>query len=118
MSIAGYFYCRGRGREVGLIGFVGIVAPAIASVGHSTCKTIVLSGLVGGLLLIVDGFSLSQVWRKLLPTGAAALIGAPFLLWLLQQTSFNQTSKLAPIQLANIEPLAQLELPSCLFVFY
>ncbi|MDK9760112.1 iron chelate uptake ABC transporter family permease subunit, partial [Vibrio sp. D173a] len=60
--------------EVGIIGFIGIVAPAIAR------------------MLGIQPFS--GVGGELLPTGAmTALLGAPFLLWLLQRTKLNSELK-------------------------
>ncbi|MGD8120914.1 Fe(3+)-hydroxamate ABC transporter permease FhuB [Vibrio sp. TRT 2004] len=85
--------------EVGLIGFVGIVAPAIARMlgARSLMKQILVSGIVGStLLLIVDLVvqPFSGVGGELLPTGAmTALIGAPFLLWLLQRTKLQSYLK-------------------------
>ncbi|MGY5612888.1 Fe(3+)-hydroxamate ABC transporter permease FhuB [Vibrio brasiliensis] len=85
--------------EVGLIGFVGIVAPAIARIlgARSLMKQILVSGIVGStLLLIVDLVvqPFSGVGGELLPTGAmTALIGAPFLLWLLQRTKLQSDLK-------------------------
>ncbi|MGD8173631.1 Fe(3+)-hydroxamate ABC transporter permease FhuB [Vibrio sp. TRT 21S02] len=85
--------------EVGLIGFVGIVAPAIARMlgARTLTKQILMSGLVGsGILLIVDLViqPFSGVGGELLPTGAmTALIGAPFLLWLLQRTKLQSDLK-------------------------
>ena len=85
--------------EVGLIGFVGIVAPAIARMlgARTLAKQIVFSGLVGSLLLLIVDLVIqpfSGVGGELLPTGAmTALIGAPFLLWLLQRTKLQSDLK-------------------------
>ena len=85
--------------EVGLIGFVGIVAPAIARMlgVRALAKQILASGVIGsGILLIVDLViqPFSGVGGELLPTGAmTALIGAPFLLWLLQRTKLQSDLK-------------------------
>ncbi len=85
--------------EVGLIGFIGIVAPAIARMlgARTLAKQILLSGLIGSsILLIVDLIvqPFSGVGGELLPTGAmTALIGAPFLLWLLQRTKLQSDLK-------------------------
>ena len=85
--------------EVGLIGFVGIVAPAIARMlgARTLAKQIVVSGLVGSLLLLIVDLVIqpfSGVGGELLPTGAmTALIGAPFLLWLLQRTKLQSDLK-------------------------
>ncbi|MDC5818654.1 Fe(3+)-hydroxamate ABC transporter permease FhuB [Vibrio europaeus] len=85
--------------EVGLIGFVGIVAPAIARMlgVRALAKQILASGVIGSsILLIVDLViqPFSGVGGELLPTGAmTALIGAPFLLWLLQRTKLQSDLK-------------------------
>ncbi|ANS87873.1 Hemin transport system permease protein HmuU [Vibrio scophthalmi] len=85
--------------EVGLIGFVGIVAPAITRILgiRGLGKQIVVSGLVGGgMLLMVDLLvqPISGFGGELLPTGAmTALLGAPFLLWLLQRTNLHSELK-------------------------
>lgn len=84
--------------EVGLIGFVGIVAPAMARMlgARTLAKQILTSGVIGSaILLIVDLLiNLSLVWGELLPTGAmTALIGAPFLLWLLQRSKLQSDLK-------------------------
>ncbi|EMB48209.1 iron-hydroxamate transporter permease subunit [Vibrio mimicus] len=78
--------------EVGLIGFIGIVAPAIArllGIRQLTAQ-LLSSGVIGALMLLVVDLAIqpfSGVGGELLPTGAmTALLGAPFLLWLLQHT--------------------------------
>ena len=85
--------------EVGLIGFVGIVAPAIARLMgvRALAKQILVSGLVGSLILLIVDLVIqpfSGVGGELLPTGAmTALLGAPFLLWLLQRTKLQSDLK-------------------------
>ncbi len=85
--------------EVGLIGFVGIVAPAIARMlgARSLRHQIVVSGWVGSLMLLIVDLVIqpfSGVGGELLPTGAmTALIGAPFLLWLLQRAKLPSELK-------------------------
>lgn len=85
--------------EVGIIGFVGIVAPAISRMlgVRSLAKQILSSGVIGGgILLLVDLLiqPFSGVGGELLPTGAmTALLGAPFLLWLLQRTKLHSELK-------------------------
>ncbi|ENM6576432.1 Fe(3+)-hydroxamate ABC transporter permease FhuB [Vibrio fluvialis] len=85
--------------EVGLIGFVGIVAPAIARMlsARTLTQQIALSGVIGStLLLMVDLVvqPFSGAGGELLPTGAmTALLGAPFLLWLLQRTHLKSELK-------------------------
>lgn len=93
--------------EVGLIGFVGIVAPAIARMlgVRELAKQILVSGGIGSLILLtVDLVSqpLSGVGGELVPTGAmTALIGAPFLLWLLQRTKLQSDLKARSESIVN-----------------
>ncbi|MGO1296273.1 MAG: Fe(3+)-hydroxamate ABC transporter permease FhuB [Vibrio sp.] len=92
--------------NVGLIGFIGIVAPAITRLFgiRNLVKQILISGLLGSwLLLIVDMVvqPFSGIGGELLPTGAmTALIGAPCLLWLLKRLPLATDLKMhaAPIQ--------------------
>ncbi|WP_231115573.1 Fe(3+)-hydroxamate ABC transporter permease FhuB [Vibrio coralliilyticus] len=85
--------------EVGLIGFVGIVAPALARMlgARALYWQILISGLVGATMLLLADLSIqpfSGVGGELLPTGAmTALLGAPFLLWLLQRKSLQSDLK-------------------------
>lgn len=77
--------------EVGIIGFVGIVAPGVVRLLgiRQLPRQLLYSGLIGSLmLLLADLLSqpIAQATGELLPTGAmTALFGAPFLLWLLQR---------------------------------
>ncbi|MEF1186395.1 iron ABC transporter permease, partial [Vibrio sinaloensis] len=72
--------------EVGLIGFVGIVAPAVARMigARKLLAQILTSGLIGAAMLLAVDLLIqpfSGVGGEMLPTGAmTALIGAPFLL--------------------------------------
>lgn len=75
--------------EVGIIGFVGLAAPALATLSgaHSLRQKLVATPLVGAILLwMTDGLvqTLSGPGGERVPTGAAtALLGGPLLLWLL-----------------------------------
>ena len=92
--------------NVGLIGFVGIVAPAITRLfGVRTfVRQLLISGCLGSwLLLLVDMVvqPFSGIGGELLPTGAmTALIGAPCLLWLLKRLPLATDLKMhaAPVQ--------------------
>lgn len=81
--------------EVGLIGFIGIVAPAIVRLFgvRQLQLQIISSGMIGALMLLMVDLIIqpfSGVGGELLPTGAmTALIGSPFLLWLLQRTKLQ-----------------------------
>lgn len=85
--------------EVGLIGFVGIVAPAIARIlgARKLSQQIILSGSLGATMLLIVDLAIqpfSGVGGELLPTGAmTALIGSPFLLWLLRRTNLKTEQK-------------------------
>lgn len=75
--------------EVGIIGFVGLAAPAFARLaGARTSRQIALTTPLMGALVLSLTDSLMQLagsnGRDLAPTGAAtALLGGPLLLWLL-----------------------------------
>jgi iron complex transport system permease protein len=76
---------------VGLIGFVGLVAPNLARLAgarHPRAELLASIGLGAGLLLATDLLALlaNQVTRDLVPSGAvAALVGAPALIWLMRR---------------------------------
>jgi iron complex transport system permease protein len=75
--------------EVGVIGFVGLAAPALArlSGAHSLKARMIAAPLIGAILLwLTDSVVqlLAGAAGERLPTGAAtALLGGPLLLWLL-----------------------------------
>lgn len=77
--------------ELGLIGFVGLAAPALArSLGARTLmQRLLLAPLAGAVVLsLADGLllGLAALGGPVLPTGAlTGLIGGPLLLWLLPQ---------------------------------
>ena len=72
----------------GLIGFVGLIVPAIArALGtRSTRETVLASALAGGTLVVVADLIARMVVRPTeLPLGAVtALVGVPFFLWRLR----------------------------------
>lgn len=86
--------------EVGVIGFIGIGAPALARLAgvRGMGRLMVWSAAFGAALLwLADGLvQLDQGMRgELVPTGAAAaVLGAPVLLWLLPRL---RTEGLAPM---------------------
>lgn len=90
--------------SVGLIGFVGLAAPAIVRLlgVRSLSTKILLSALLGALLLGLTDLLIQQlpsVLAMLIPTGAVtAILGAPLLLWLLPRLSLKSNS---PSQLAT-----------------
>lgn len=73
---------------VGLIGFIGLIAPNVARLcgARTSFDELVFSTLLGMLLLLLSdalALLLNQWLFDLIPSGAtAALIGAPALLWL------------------------------------
>ncbi|WP_247883752.1 Fe(3+)-hydroxamate ABC transporter permease FhuB [Azospirillum sp. B21] len=75
--------------EVGVIGFVGLAAPALAhlSGARTQSQKLVAAPLIGAVLLwVTDGLVqlLAGANGERVPTGAAtALLGGPLLLWLL-----------------------------------
>lgn len=79
--------------QVGVIGFVGLAAPALARLGGRGRRMLLWSPLLGaGLLLLTDQVVqlLSGRDGALLPTGAfSALLGVPLLLWLLPRLAAN-----------------------------
>jgi ABC-type Fe3+-siderophore transport system permease subunit len=74
---------------VGTIGFVGLVAPHIARrlVGFRHLPLLLVSGLIGGLLLVsADFIGRIIIAPKDVPSGlVVALIGTPYLLYLLRK---------------------------------
>jgi iron complex transport system permease protein len=72
----------------GLIGFVGLIVPAIArALGtRSTRETVLASALAGGTLVVAADLVARTVMRPTeLPLGAVtALVGVPFFLWRLR----------------------------------
>lgn len=74
---------------VGTIGFVGLVAPHIARrlVGFRHLPLLIVSGLLGGLILVTADFvGRIVIAPKDIPSGLiVALIGTPYLLYLLRK---------------------------------
>ncbi|MEB1808520.1 MAG: iron ABC transporter permease [Bacillaceae bacterium] len=74
---------------VGVIGFIGLVAPHIARriVGFRHYPLMIVSGLLGGLLLVVADFiGRIVIAPKDIPSGLiVALVGTPYLLYLLRK---------------------------------
>ncbi|WP_337075638.1 Fe(3+)-hydroxamate ABC transporter permease FhuB [Aeromonas veronii] len=74
---------------VGLIGFIGLAAPAMVRLLgiRQLGQRLLWAPILGALLLVATDLllqSLSRFWPVLIPTGAmTALLGAPLLLWLI-----------------------------------
>lgn len=77
--------------SAGIIGFVGLIAPQLARmiVGAEHSKLIPLSGIMGGLLLLIaDSIARVVVAPVELPVGiVTAIIGAPFFLFMLLKSA-------------------------------
>ncbi|USD67614.1 Fe(3+)-hydroxamate ABC transporter permease FhuB [Vibrio sp. SCSIO 43136] len=81
--------------QVGVIGFVGLAAPAIARAAgvHRLGPKLLASMLLGALLLTITDLAiqmLPSLAAMIVPTGAVtAALGAPLLLWLLPKLSLH-----------------------------
>lgn len=80
---------------VGLIGFIGLAAPAMVRLLgiRQLGQRLLWAPVLGALLLAVTDLllqSVSRFWPMLIPTGAmTALLGAPLLLWLIPRLSLK-----------------------------
>jgi iron complex transport system permease protein len=87
--------------EVGIIGFVGLAAPALATLSgaRSLKQKLVAAPLIGAILLwLTDGLVqlTAGAGGERIPTGAAtALLGGPLLLWLLPRLRMFEWPSLA-----------------------
>ncbi len=88
--------------QVGVIGFVGLAAPALAALSgaRSLRQRIVAAPLIGAILLwLTDGLVQAAAGQggERIPTGAAtALLGGPLLLWLLPRLRMFEWPSLSP----------------------
>jgi ferric hydroxamate transport system permease protein len=109
--------------EVGIIGFIGLAAPALAALSGARTprQKLIAAPLIGAiLLLLADG--LVQLFAgsggERIPTGAAtALLGGPLLLWLLPRLRMLEWPSLAakpPATRRAARPLPLLALLLCL----
>jgi iron complex transport system permease protein len=73
----------------GAIGFVGIVAPHLIRpfVGHDPARSLIPSALLAGFILVI-----ADIGVRIIPTEnelklgvVAALLGAPFFVWIAMQ---------------------------------
>ncbi|WP_341992812.1 Fe(3+)-hydroxamate ABC transporter permease FhuB [Azorhizobium sp. AG788] len=103
--------------EVGVIGFVGLAAPAFARLSgvRTQGRMLLAAPLIGGLLLwLTDGLVqlASHGLSDVIPTGAATgLLGGPLLLWLLPRLSVRQRPAPAPTPVLRLHrPLRALAL--------
>ena len=92
----GVFITAAVVAEVGLIGFIGLAAPAIVRLsGARTLRARLIWAPVFGALLLAATDQLVQLFTgtnaALIPTGATtAALGAPLLLWLIPRLSANR----------------------------
>ncbi|MFQ2372241.1 Fe(3+)-hydroxamate ABC transporter permease FhuB [Aeromonas caviae] len=94
---------------VGLIGFIGLAAPAMVRLlgVRKLAQRLLWAPILGALLLAATDLllqSLSRFWPVLIPTGAmTALLGAPLLLWLIPRLGIKQSAPKAnsSLQLAR-----------------
>ncbi|NOH54584.1 Fe(3+)-hydroxamate ABC transporter permease FhuB [Vibrio coralliilyticus] len=119
--------------KVGVIGFVGLAAPAIARATgvHRLVSKLIVSMLLGGLLLTLTDLLIQQlpgIAAMIVPTGAAtAALGAPLLLWLLPRLSMRSQTQTQTVMTRHSEQvkslnrhaiaLAALVIPVALFIF-
>ncbi|MFM5174337.1 Fe(3+)-hydroxamate ABC transporter permease FhuB [Aeromonas caviae] len=94
---------------VGLIGFIGLAAPAMVRLlgVRKLAQRLLWAPILGALLLAATDLllqTLSRFWPVLIPTGAmTALLGAPLLLWLIPRLGIKQSAPTAnsSLQLAR-----------------
>ncbi|MCG9597538.1 Fe(3+)-hydroxamate ABC transporter permease FhuB [Vibrio sp. Isolate25] len=119
--------------KVGVIGFVGLAAPAIARATgvHRLVPKLIVSMLLGGLLITLTDLLIQQlpgIAAMIVPTGAAtAALGAPLLLWLLPRLSMRSQTQTQTVMTRHSEQvkslnrhaiaLVTLVIPAALFIF-
>lgn len=88
--IIGVLLAAGAVASVGTIGFLGLMAPHAVRmmIGHHTRRSIILSGLLGGLLLVIaDTVGRTIMAPTEIPSGLLImLIGAPYFLFLMYRS--------------------------------
>ncbi|MFL9708444.1 Fe(3+)-hydroxamate ABC transporter permease FhuB [Aeromonas veronii] len=90
---------------VGLIGFIGLAAPAMVRLLgiRQLGQRLLWAPILGALLLAATDLllqSLSRFWPLLIPTGAmTALLGAPLLLWLIPRLGIKSGAPKANVGL-------------------
>lgn len=100
--------------SVGVIGFVGLAAPAITrSLGvHRLVPKLWISMLLGALLLTLTDLLIQQlpgVMAMVIPTGAAtAALGAPLLLWMLPKLSMRSQTQTQTVLTRHSERVTPL----------
>ncbi len=81
----------GTAAAVGTVGFVGLVAPHLARrlVGSATARLVPMAALLGAILVVsADALGRALLAPIEIPVGVVtALLGAPYLIWLLRRTA-------------------------------
>ncbi len=107
---------------VGLIGFIGLAAPAMVRLLgiRQLGQRLLWAPIIGALLLAATDLllqSLSRFWPVLIPTGAmTALLGAPLLLWLIPRLGIKSGTPKANAGLLVARHLAPARLVGLLLV--
>ncbi|BBU06906.1 MULTISPECIES: Fe(3+)-hydroxamate ABC transporter permease FhuB [Aeromonas] len=107
---------------VGLIGFIGLAAPAMVRLLgiRQLGQRLLWAPILGALLLAATDLllqSLSRFWPVLIPTGAmTALLGAPLLLWLIPRLGIKSGTPKANAALLVARHPAQARLIGLLLV--
>ncbi|MFB7467843.1 iron ABC transporter permease [Streptomyces sp. NPDC056224] len=87
---AGAVLASGTAAAVGAVGFVGLVAPHLARriVGNSTARMVPMAAVLGAVLVVSsDALGRWLLAPTEIPVGiVTALVGAPYLVWLLRRT--------------------------------
>ncbi|MEU9148539.1 iron ABC transporter permease [Streptomyces sp. NPDC048349] len=87
---AGAVLASGTAAAVGAVGFVGLVAPHLARriVGNSTARMVPMAAVLGAVLVVAsDALGRWLLAPTEIPVGiVTALVGAPYLVWLLRRT--------------------------------
>ncbi|GLF94978.1 iron ABC transporter permease [Streptomyces yaizuensis] len=87
---AGAVLAAGTAAAVGAVGFVGLVAPHLARriVGNGTARMVPMAAVLGAVLVVAaDALGRWLLAPTEIPVGiVTALIGAPYLVWLLRRT--------------------------------
>ncbi|MDN3609924.1 Fe(3+)-hydroxamate ABC transporter permease FhuB [Vibrio ostreicida] len=100
--------------KVGVIGFVGLAAPAIARATgvHRLVPKLIVSMLLGALLLTLTDLLIQQlpgIAAMVIPTGAAtAALGAPLLLWLLPRLSIRSQTQTETVMTRHRQQVKRL----------
>lgn len=116
----GVFITASVVAAIGIIGFIGLAAPAIVRIAgaRTLSARLIWAPLLGALLLAATDLLLqlgSGESAALIPTGAAtAALGAPLLLWLIPRLSASRSAPRPSIA----PPIARRQAPWRLIILY